>query len=681
MTHPFRNTAISPPPDGDGPDVDLPASEEALSDAPSPPGRPLPSAETALVRAAFDAAVTKAQRARIVAGVRLAVVIRVPDPSWVKATETFFMAQFGSGWSPFARDGSQRIRDKAAVGNEEVTAVLTRGRCAVGIAASTDILPAALTAVADVMVRIRPPDAKVLRRALGLFCDTPARLAIPDGLCAGLDFHAIACCFRRGSAPAEVVQRLRTASHKRTGASGEALPKLENAIEYGAFRTFGLELVRDFADLRAGAPWSSLSRGVVVHGESGVGKTLGIRMLAQACGVPLIATSIGQLFADSAGDLGGVVSRWRATLAMAVAASPAILLLDEVDGLPSRSGLSKRNSDFWQPVIADFLTTLDGAMSSLRDGGANSDAREGIVVAATTNHIEAVDPALLRPGRLERVIELRRPDRAGIANILRYHVNGSLTEDEIGQVSHLIEGATPAEIMKAVRDARRIARAAERPLRLGDLHSVLAPTVDMPLDRLFRIAIHECGHAVAALAIGWGTVRSIVIVDHGGALARTVIEPGADDLLTRSTVEARVTMLLSGRAAERIYLKEPGIGSGGDDPSDLATATRLISGLHVSSGLGQSLSYLAPYSDSLSVLRTDHRLRRGVEGDLRRLENRALSIVRSNRPALLAMAERLMERRHLTGDEAREIFAACGTPVESSKLHHIKRPANARSYH
>jgi cell division protease FtsH len=685
MTHSFRHTAISPPPAGDHdePDLDLPVSEETPPDAPPPPGWPLPSAETALLRAAFNGAVTKAQRARIAAGDRLAVVIRVPDPSWVRATEKFFMAEFGSGWSTFARDGSHKIRDKATVGNDEVAAVLTRGRCAVGIAASTDILPATLTTAADVLVRIRPPEAKVVRRALRLFCDSPTRLALPDGLSAGLDFHAIACCFRRGSTAAEVTARLKVASRRRTTTSDEVLPNLETAVEYGSFRTWGLELVRDLADFRANRiPWTAVSRGIVVHGESGIGKTLGIRMVAQACGVPLIATSIGQLFSDSSGDLGGVVSRWRSTLAMAAAAAPAILLLDEIDGLPSRARLSNRNSDFWQPVIADFLTTLDGAMSNVRDGDATSSAREGIVVAATTNHIDAVDPALLRPGRLERVIELGRPGRAGIANVLRYHLNGSLTDDEIAQATHLVEGTTPAEIMRAVRDARRHARTAERPLRLDDLEKVLAPRIDIPLDRLFRIAIHECGHAIAALAIGWGTVRSIVIVDRGGALARTVIEPGTDDLLTRETVEARATMLLAGRAAERIYLTQPGIGSGGDDLSDLAAVTRLIGGLHTSSGLGRSLSYLAPYSETLSVLRADLRLRRDVERDLRRLDDRALSIVRANRDPLLAMAERLMERRHLTGDQAREIFDARGTPVELISLDHpIRSPTHARGYH
>ncbi|MET4479149.1 AAA family ATPase [Bradyrhizobium sp. F1.13.3] len=678
MTNSFRHTTATytgPVAADDQPDVDLPDSEEASLEAPPVSGPPLPPAETALLRAAFENAITKPQRARIAASDRLAVVVLVPDPGWVRATERFFMAEFGNGWSAFARDGSQKLRDKSIVGNDEVTAVLTRGHCAVGIAASIEILPAALTTVADVTVRIPPPTSPVLRRALRLFCGCPARLVLPDDLCAGLDFHAIASCFRRGSTATEVAGRLRSASSRRTVDAGERLPDLESAIEYGPLRTWGLELSRDLKLYRQGLlPWQALSRGICVHGESGVGKTVGIRAVALACRVPLIATSIGQLFAQSSGDLGGVVSAWRSTLASAAAAGgPSILLLDEVDGLPNRSNLSGRNSDFWQPVVADFLTTLDGAMAN---------ARDGIVVAATTNHIGHVDPALLRPGRLERVIELGRPDLAGIINILGYHVAGDLTVGEIERAAHLLEGTTPAEVMRAVRDARRLARTAERSLRLGDLETVLAPQVEIPLSRLFRIAVHECGHAVAALAIGWGTVRGIVIADQGGALGRTVIQPPTDDLPTRTSVEARATMLLAGRQAERIYLNEPGMGSGGDDLSDMALVSRLIGGLHVC-GLGRSRTYLAPFSETLAVLRTDRHLRRVVERDIRRLERRALSIVRANRAALLAMAERLMESRHLSGAEAREIFEAFGTPAEHIDSYNLQtgRTKHARSYH
>lgn len=677
MSNSFRHTAIAPPSvsDGEEPDLDLPVGDDEPQETPSVSVPYPPPPETALLRAAFEKAATKAQRARIATGERLAVVVCVPDPSWVPATERFFLTEFGSGWSAFARDGSLKLRDKAAIGNDEVAAVLTRGRCAVGIAASIDILPSALTAVADLTVRISPLTRPVVRRALRLFCGSVTRVALTDDLCAGLDFHAIASCFRRGSGASEVVGRLRSASSRRTADSGGPVPNLETAIEWGALRTWGLELACDLRLYKQGSlSWNALSRGICVHGESGVGKTVAIRSIALACRVPLIATSIGELFARSTGDLGGVVSAWRSTLAQCAAAGgPSILLLDEVDGLPSRGRLSGRNSDFWQPVIADFLTTLDGAMAN---------ARDGVVVAATTNHIGAVDPALLRPGRLERVIELGRPDLSGIINVVGYHVGDDLTATEIDRAAHLLEGTTPAEVMRAVRDARRLARAAERPLVLHDLETVLAPQSEMPLDRLFRIALHECGHAVAALAIGWGTLRGIVIADQGGSLARTVIEPGTDDLPTRGSVEARATMLLAGRQAERIYLTEPGTGSGGDDLSDMALVTRLIGGLHVT-GLGCSRTYLAPFSETLAVLRTDKRLRRIVERDIRRLEDRALAIVRANRQALLPMAERLMERRHLSGDEAREIFAACGTPAKQIDFHQpqIGRPKHARGYH
>lgn len=686
MSRTFRHTAISPPSaaTAEEQDFDLPVGEDPQSDVPPHSAQPLPSAETALLRAAFENATTKPQRARIAAGNRLAVLVHVPDPSWVPPTDKFFLAEFGRGWATFARDGSQRVRDRETVGNDEVAAALSSGRCTVGIAASAEILPSVLRTAADISVRLRAPDAKVVRRALRLFCGgTPVRINLPNDLCAGLDFHAIASCFRRGSTATEIVERLRTASQRRTATSGETpLPRFEDAVEYGDFRRYGLELIQDLKDCRAGLPWSRVSRAVVVVGESGIGKTLGIRMLAQACRIPLISTSIGELFAGSArGDLGGIIAAWRAPLSEARAAAQsagfAMLLLDEIDGLPNRAQLSGRNSDFWQPVIADFLTTLDGALSS----GSAGDAREGIVVAATTNYINKVDRALLRPGRLERVIHLSRPDRVGIANVLRYHLAGDLTEADIEGAGPLVEGLTPGEVMSAVRDARRIARVSQRPLRLEDLESVLAPRSDMPIERLFRICIHEAGHVITSFALPWGHVRSIVVASRENSLAQTMIEPDTADLPTCSSIEARVTMLLAGRAAESIYLTEPAVGSAGSDSSDLALATRLIGGLHAS-GLGRSLSYLGPAADVLALIREDRALRRQVERDLKRLEERALSIVRANRPALMELAERLMERRHLTGDEAREVFAIYGTAADRISFDHpIRRHPHARSYH
>jgi hypothetical protein len=106
---------------------------------------------------------------------------------------------------------------------------------------------------------------------------------------------------------------------------------------------------------------------------------------------------------------------------------------------------------------------------------------------------------LLRPGRLERAIEITRPDRAGALNILRYHLNGELLEDDLQSIAYLFEGSTGAEIMIGVRGARRFARYANRGLQRDDLIQSIAPIEDIAPTALNRICIHEAAHAVVSI--------------------------------------------------------------------------------------------------------------------------------------------------------------------------------------
>jgi cell division protease FtsH len=221
-------------------------------------------------------------------------------------------------------------------------------------------------------------------------------------------------------------------------------------------------------------------------------------------------------------------------------------------------------------VITDFLLSLDNAVEG---------KRTGIVVIGATNNIKGVDAALLRPGRLERAIEIKRPDHAGAVNILRHHLNGELSEADLTDIAHLMDGSTGAEIMMAVRGARRIARYAGRALELDDLVQAIAPFDDIAPAALNRICIHEAAHAVASLVVLSGALKRCIVGSTVGSAGRTVIQSDTDDLLTRDSVERRAVVLLAGRTAERILIGNAGLGAGGDDESDLAQATQLIATL------------------------------------------------------------------------------------------------------
>ena len=380
-----------------------------------------------------------------------------------------------------------------------------------------------------------------------------------------------------------------------------------------------------------------------------MGKSVLARSIARACESALIVGSVGELFASSSGYLDGVIKAQRELFAKAIAAAPSILFLDEIDGLPSRNSLSSRRRDWWMPVIEDFMLLLDDATSA---------RREGVVVIGATNRIQAIDPAILRPGRLERTIEITAPGADGILNILRFHVRDSLPEQELRSLADMLDGFTPAEIMETVRSARRTARVAARDLSTDDLKRAVMPAAIVPPAALKRIAIHEAGHVVAAIAAGVGKVRSVRIGGRQGAGGVTSIDPASIDLATRQSIEKQIVGILAGRAAEIVLLGAPSAGAGGSDRSDLAMATRLAASMELSLGLGDNnLVFVGDADAALKELRLDRTVRHRVDEMLQRLQKRACTIVENRQGEVLAIADALIEKGFLSGEEIAKILA------------------------
>lgn len=625
-----------------------------------------PTGKRALIDAAFEAATTASERRLLKGNKPIVLVVRVPTTSWVKPVQSHINSCFRPNWQIYARDGSNRSRDKASIGSDEVVGDILAGRSVIGIAANIEILPGALTASADAVIKIPMPSATVITDAIRRFSGRRVRCAIENSIVAGLDFEDIVAAFRPKSSAAEIVRRLTTASNERRGSSrlNEDVPQLSSAVEYGAAREWGLALARDIADYRSGLiTWSAIDRGVVIYSEPGLGKSLFARMLARECGLPLVISSVGELFATSAGDLGAVIKAERDVFARASALAPCILFIDELDALPSREKMSARGRDWWTPVINDFLTNLDSAVAN---------QREGVIVVGATNFVENLDPALLRPGRLERTIQVERPGLEGTVNILRYYVReANFTEAELVEISRIIEFSTGAEIMMMVRDARRRARQGKRHLAIDDLRAVALPAdASVSEAQLLRSSIHEAGHAVAALALSCGILKKAVVASgrHGSG-GRTHIEFDLTaDGLTRRAIEDHVTMILSGRAAEKVVLGAESAGAGGIETSDLAHATRFISGLHVSFGLGDTLAYLGSLDEAPNRLSYDPLLCNRVENHLRALQERAIRLVDRHREAIEKVAEVLRERRYLSGDAIKEIFNAVNEPAANEPV-------------
>lgn len=642
--------------------------DKVESDEP-PPSCKLESKKTsirarcAIGAAAFRDATSGAIRRQFKGKSPLALVVLVPGPSWIAPVRALFLKRFGERWQTALEADTKTTAGHKAERNAEVASCLTRGLPVIGVAVERDALPSVLIAAADLTIRIDNPRGVTIGRAIRMFTGQAVPTEIDDKIAFGLEFHDLVAAFRPNSSPVEIIERLQKASLATRGAgNADRLPNLEGAIEYGAARIWGMSLAQDVADYRAGRlGWQQVDRGAVLFSEPGLGKTLFARILAQACGVPLVAFSIADLFASSPGYLDSVIKASRAMFQRAAVLAPCILFLDEIDALPNRATMSPRGADWWTPVVTDFLLSLDNAVAG---------KRAGIVVIGATNNISGVDAAMMRPGRLERAIEIIRPDHAGAANILRHHLNGELPDADLTDIAHLMDGSTGAEIMMTVRSARRIARYAGRKLKRDDLLQSIAPIESIAPDALNRICIHEAAHAVASLAVPSGIVKRCIIGSTAATAGRTLIQTDKSDLLTRESVERRAVVLLCGRAAERLLIGNAGLGAGGDDESDLAQVTQFVATLHASSGLGDTLTYVTSFKEALAAVRDDRELRLKVEQHLRALQERTEEIVQRHCDAIIAVADQLKTRRQLSGKEIRRIFDATSPNNEAEIVSH-----------
>jgi Cdc6-like AAA superfamily ATPase len=228
------------------------------------------------------------------------------------------------------------------------------------------------------------------------------------------------------------------------------IPRVETLSGYGEARAWALELKEDLALWRAGTlRWEDMSAKLLLSGPPGTGKTTFARALCNTLQVPLIATSVATWMEP--GYLGDVLIRMNATFAEAEAANPAILFVDEIDGINMR-GSSGEWTTYWDQIVNRLLELLDGVTRS-----------DGVVVIGATNNPDRIDKALLRSGRLERHIVIPKPDTEALIGILRHHLKADL-DAVVASAPQQETGRTDAGTVDGVElDARDAAAACDPP--------------------------------------------------------------------------------------------------------------------------------------------------------------------------------------------------------------------------
>ena len=426
-------------------------------------------------------------------------------------------------------------------------------------------------------------------------------------------------------------------------------PSLDDLHGLGAAGDWGRDLAMDLADWQAGKiSWSDVDRGVLIAGPPGTGKTTFAAALARTCDVELVATSMAQW--QACGHLGDYLKAMRKAFDAAKKKAPCILFIDEFDSAGDRNSRDSDNASYDVKAINGLLECLDGVAG-----------REGVVVVGATNDPTRVDPALRRPGRLEKVIEIPLPDAEAREGILRFHLKADLDGADLTPIVERTEDMAGAWLEALVRSARRTARRQRREMIIADMMSALPARVPMPAKTLAKSAIHEAGHAIVALEIGKkvleATVTREVLVDadsFDGGYVR--IERPEDEIYLRSKgqVHSMIVQLLGGLAAEDVFLDER--NDGGSD--DLRQATFWTARIELSTGQSDRLIYLAsPDEDSvLAALKSRPDVQKKVEATLQSCMAEARAIIERRRDDIRKIADALIERGHLTGNEISELL-------------------------
>jgi cell division protease FtsH len=404
-----------------------------------------------------------------------------------------------------------------------------------------------------------------------------------------------------------------------------------------------------------------IPKGVLLVGPPGTGKTLLARSIAGEAKVPFLFAS-GSDFVEMYAGVGA--SRIRRLFKDARRHPACIVFIDELDAVGRSRGGNSLSHEEREQTLNQLLVEMDGFAPN-----------QGIVVIAATNRPDILDPALLRPGRFDRQVTVGAPDVKGREQILRIHARKVALEAEVDlrQIARGTPGFSGAELANLVNEAALLAVRAGRQIvtnrdldeaRDKVLMGAERKSLQMTEHERITCAYHESGHAVvAALLPHADPLHKVTIVPRGRALGVTMQLPEGDrHTHSREFLEAQIAILMGGRIAEELFLRQMTSGAGNDIERATDIARRMVCEFGMSS-LGP-LAYRTPgnpWETDRGVGISEATAQR-VDEEVRALVmhgyETARQIVAKHRASVKAMAEELLAVESLDADGIKAVIAA-----------------------
>jgi cell division protease FtsH len=409
-----------------------------------------------------------------------------------------------------------------------------------------------------------------------------------------------------------------------------------------------------------------IPKGVLLVGPPGTGKTLLARAVAGEAHVPFFSLS-GSEFVEMFVGVGA--ARIRDLFQQAEAKAPCIVFIDELDALGKVRVQSPIGShEEREQTLNQLLAEMDGF-----------DSRKGVIIMGATNRPEVLDPALLRPGRFDRQVLVDKPDVKGREEILRIHTKTVKVAPDVDLkvVAARTAGFAGADLANLVNEAALLAAR-------GDKTAVGMRDFESAIDRLIAglekkrvmstkereiVAYHESGHAIVASTLpDLDPVHKISIVQRGfGALGYTMQLPLEDRyLMTRGDLLSQLAVLLGGRTAEEIALKEISTGA----QNDLQRATDIARAMVTEFGMSDALGAInydgqkrarfldIPIAPERGLYGED--TARKIDAEIARLltdaHNTARRVLTERRDKLETITRRLLEVEVMEGEELRRLL-------------------------